>query len=108
MRHELHALKPWSGLLGGFLCWYAAHDLGFYFSDFNCRHQWIVPSIHLLALAASVYFTWISFAVLRSEKPDVQGKRGFVSLVSTGAGAVFSLVILYQGVATLIFKGCER
>jgi hypothetical protein len=99
----------WSGIFGGFIFWYAAHDLGFYYSAYNCFHRWILPTIHLIAFVGGLICVWLSYrAMSSSESPTIPGGRDFMARVGVGAGSIFTLVILWQGIAAIIYSGCER
>jgi hypothetical protein len=94
---------PLAGFFGGVTFWFAAHEIGFYFSDYNCRHSWILPFVHLIALLGSVGSGLISYKCAKSET-----KFNYNSGIGIAAAALFSLVITWQGIATLIYSGCER
>lgn len=97
--------SPWIGILGGAIAWYSAHELGFYFSDFNCHHRAILPIVHVVALAAALWCTWLSFRAIHDQ--PTSSKR-FIAMVGVAAGALFSYVVFQQLIATLIYSGCER
>jgi hypothetical protein len=99
----------WAGILGGAFVWYLAHELGFFFSDFNCRHRWVIRVVHLLALAGSVYCGVLSYRAWKSSHhPPTDEKRAFLSLIGTLAALIFTTVVLWQTVATFLYSGCER
>jgi hypothetical protein len=95
----------WVGLIGGAAAWYGAHELGFYFSNANCARPWIAPVVHVIALSIAVVATLLSF---RADPEHSRGGGSFVRAVGMGAGALFALLILWQGVATIIYSGCEQ
>jgi uncharacterized membrane protein len=97
---------PWIGIFGGAALWYGAHDLGFYFSDYNCRHTWILPTIHVLFFLACLICAGLSFRIWR--RGDREAVRTWVAGIGVAAAFLFSLVILWQGIATFIYSGCER
>lgn len=96
----------WAGIAGGAAFWYAAHDLGFYFSPLDCQLPWILPLLHMLAFAGCLGSGWLSLRVWSASRGTAA--ENFVALVGVAAAAFFALVILQQGIGTLIFNGCER
>jgi hypothetical protein len=96
LRREL----PWAGVFGGFLFWYLAHDIGFYFSGHGCNYSWVPRVIHVVCFLGAVFATFLSFRTWRENK--------MTPLLNVSAGALFSLVILWQGIATFVYAGCER
>ena len=111
MRHEI--LKgwawPWAGVFGGAAFWYAAHDLSTYLLNVNCRHIWVAPFIHIIALIGAIASGYLSYRAW----PDGDSSNrdrflSFSSMVGVAAAALFALVILWQGVAAIVFSGCER
>ncbi|MDD5460068.1 MAG: hypothetical protein PHG00_00275 [Methylococcales bacterium] len=101
---------PWAGVFGGAAFWYAAHDLATYLSAFNCRHGWVAASIHLIALLGAMGCGILSYQTLPGSGSDGSERRRltFSGGIGMAAAALFSLVILWQGIATLIYSGCER
>jgi hypothetical protein len=101
-------VHPACGIFGGAIAWYLAHDIGFYYSHTNCDHRWILPTVHVLAFIVSVSCAWISFHSLPKDKSlGLESRQGFFAIVGTAAGSLFSLVILFQGIAAFIYSGCE-
>jgi hypothetical protein len=107
-------LRGFAGIFGGAISWYFAHEIGFYLAHLNCAHHWIVPAVHLVALAASTTCVWISYRArvtedrVTKDKVNLETQQGFFSSVGVAAGALFTLVILWQGVASIFYSGCER
>jgi hypothetical protein len=95
-------VMPWSGLIVGALAWYGAHELGFYLLRPNCQQPWIVPVIHLVALLLT------AGAGAASLMAEPRRPRSPMAWIGLGAAALFALVIAWQGVAGLIYSGCER
>jgi hypothetical protein len=91
------------GLLAGPIAWYTAHEIGFYYSDYNCHHPWILPMVHILALLVALFGTWYSFVNWFRTKQTTFG-----ALIGIASGLLFSLVILWQGLALFFFSGCDR
>jgi hypothetical protein len=106
---NISTVPGWAGLFGGAVAWYGAHDLSFYLVRANCSsHHWIAPSIHIAALAIAVTCGLISYRTLRTEQEWPTDVRGFAALVGTAAATLFSIAIVWQGIATLVYTGCER
>jgi hypothetical protein len=101
--HDL--VIAWAGLLIGAIAWYAAHELSFYLVRDNCRSPWIAPAIHLAALAAAVGGGIVSAGARRAARDEMQLMSAWIG---AGAAALFSLALLFQGVASLVYSGCER
>lgn len=109
MVEQLKRYNPIAGLFGGFFFWYFAHELGFFLSNYNCHHSWILPAIHFVCLIGGLFSGWISLQLLRECEFDIsQGKAGLLPMISVAAASIFSVVILWQGIAALVFNGCER
>jgi hypothetical protein len=96
-----------AGLMAGAGAWYAAHDLSFYWSGNNCQHGWIAPTIHGIALIVCLCGGALSARTFRRTEPSM-GPQYFLALLGSLGGLLFTLVILWQGVATLVYTGCER
>ena len=96
----------WAGIAGGALFWYGAHELGFYFSKMDCHQPWILPLLHILTLAGCLGSGWLSWRVWSAGRGT--GAENLVAAVGVAAAALFALVVLQQGIGTIIFSGCER
>jgi hypothetical protein len=97
-------LQAWSGLPIGLLAWYGAHEIGFYMLASDCAARgWLVLTMHVIALSIALTGAALSAATLKSN-----GDAKFGAIVGLGTGLLFAFVILWQGVATLIYSGCER
>lgn len=99
---------PWAGVFGGAFFWYGAHDLGLYFSAYNCTHPWFVPFVHFVAFIGSIICGLLSFQAWPDGVIDRTQRRGFSAGIGMASASLFTLVILWQGLATLIYSGCER
>jgi len=99
---------PWLGVFGGAAAWYAAHDLGTYLLTVNCHHPWLVPLIHLAALAAAAWCGWRAWQAWPDETGEDNTRKlmAFSSGIGTAAAGLFAVVILWQGIAALVFNGC--
>jgi hypothetical protein len=98
----------WAGLFAGGFAWYAAHDLSLYLVRQNCTtSQLIAPLIHLVALAIALGGGFISYREIRTIRAGGHA-YSFAALVGFAAAILLSIVIVWQGVATLVYTGCER
>jgi hypothetical protein len=103
----------WLAPLGAAAIWYSAHELGFYFSDFNCGHLWILPTIHVLALLACASLGWMSYVTRpnpakRQRALAIDDTQVIGSYIGMATVALFFIVILWQAIATFAYSGCER
>ncbi len=81
-----------------------------------CAHQ--VPLIPLFALAMAIcsfcagFLSWRGYVTATpTPLPDSTGAgrpHSFVALMGMAIAALFTVVILLQGAAGLVFHGCER
>ncbi len=101
---------PWLGVFGGAAAWYAAHDLGTYLTTVNCHHPWLVPLIHLVALVVAVACGWRAWQAWPTGTADDNPRnlQAFSAGIGTAAAALFAIVILWQGMASLVFNGCAQ
>ena len=106
---RFRGVASWAGLFAGGLAWYAAHDLSFYLVRHNCTTSHIIaPLIHLVALAIALGGGFISYREIRT--PPGAGKEAYTFGATIGftAALLLSVVIVWQGIATLVYTGCER
>jgi hypothetical protein len=102
-------MRGWAGLFGGILGWYGAHELGVFFSDYNCHHRWILPIAQIVPLLVVIFCGRVSYISIKEKKQQANTSSAlFAPLVGTGGAVIFSIVIFLQAVATLIYSGCER
>lgn len=96
----------WAGLYGGALLWYIAHDLSVYVTNHDCKYLWVAPLIHIIAFIGTIFCGLLSYRA----NADDNGKNllGFSSLIGTAAAGLFALVIVYQGIAIIVFRSCVR
>ncbi len=98
---------PFAGLIGGMLFWYAAHEAGFYLSPYHCDRRWVEPVVQLAGLLGAMASGYLSLRALNA------GDRGdepfhFAALIGCGAAAIFSLVIAWHALATIVYQSCAR
>jgi hypothetical protein len=98
----------WAGLFAGGFAWYGAHDLSLYLVRQNCTTSHVIaPLIHLVALAIALGGGLISYREIRAGGAGNHA-YSFAASVGFAAALLLSVVILWQGVATLVYTGCER
>lgn len=108
MNMRAESTWSWAGLFGAALAWYGAHQLGLYFSDLNCTHRWIVPSLQLAGLLLTMLAALPPWRTLRAEDRPTGGPLQFASLLALGAAGIFGLALIFQAAASLVYDGCAR
>ena len=104
----------WAGLAAGPIAWAVATQVHFAIVPWTCVHG----GRHLLVPVLAVLFAIIaaSGAIVswraRNRLPSPGGEAGghpyaFLARVAAGLAALFTLVILMQGAAGVLFSGCE-
>lgn len=100
---------PWAGVFGGAFFWYLAHEIGFYFSDYHCKENLILPSIHVISLLGSIASGVISFRVgMHRMAASNENKYSLTTGINVAAATLFSIVIIWQLIATFVYSGCAR
>ena len=97
-----------SGLISGSLAWAVSTQLNYALVPWQCGNQaypipWVALVLALTAVAGA--------AVSLRAWWNAGAGRGGIKLaagVATLAGLLFAAVILLQGMAALVFTGCER
>jgi hypothetical protein len=104
----------WSGLLAGPAAWAISTQLNYAIVPWQCAHgvaiiPYISLALALLALLGGV-LSWRARkkggAPLKPERAT--GTENFVASLGLLAAALFALVIVMQGAASLILDGCVR
>ncbi|MDB5411956.1 MAG: hypothetical protein JWR10_291 [Rubritepida sp.] len=96
--------RAWTGLFAGVAAWYLAHEATLYFTRVNCRHFWVAPLFDLAGLALALAGGFVSWRTLRGSSEEV---TDFGAWIGTGAALLFSIVLLWQALATGFYSGCE-
>ncbi|WP_262297890.1 hypothetical protein [Microvirga sesbaniae] len=107
---------PSAGVFAGPIAWLADTQVNYAAVPWVCAHQ--VPFIPVFAAAMAVislaggYLSWRGYASeAPTPAPDSTGAgrpHRFVALMGIAIAVLFTLVILLQGAAGLVFHGCER
>jgi hypothetical protein len=104
---------PAAGLIAGPAAWAVSTQAGYAATASICASRASLLMFLTAALLAALSFggACISYAaapqLLDHGRPDGH-PRTFLAAISVGAGILFSMVIMLQGVAALAFTGCER
>jgi hypothetical protein len=98
----------WAGLIIGPLAWLIATELNYALALWQCKNgiypvPWIALLLALIALAGGA----ISLQHWRRREAALSS-LSFAAAIATLASGLFAIVILLQGLAGLIFTGCER
>jgi len=104
----------WAGLVSGPLSWVISTQANYALVELQCANgmgltHWVAFAAALIAaLGACLSLpAWLS-----AEKPPAPPHRlqtrRFVAAIGFGAGLLFALITVMQGVAAVIFTGCER
>lgn len=103
----------WAGLLAGPVAWGAATQANYALVHWQCTHN--VPVIQILALcflavAAGGLLSWRAWQQGgASFKPERElSTERFVSALGMMVTALFALIIIIQGTASLILDECIR
>lgn len=110
----LRAGISWSGLLCGPLAWAISTQLNYALVDWQCRNK--VPVIPLAALLLALFALAggaLSWQAWRESGGGVETRREgdterFTAMLGMLAAALFALVVIMQGMASLILDECIR
>jgi hypothetical protein len=107
-RHAGRYLVAWSGLMSGPTAWAVSTQLNYAIVPWQCgNHAYPIPWIALLLAFAALAGSIVSLHAWRTATGD-EGAVTLAAGVGAAAGFLFTAVILLQGLASLIFTGCER
>jgi hypothetical protein len=101
-------LAAWCGLILSPAAWLASTQFNFALASWQCVHKsypipWVALFLAVIAMAGGL----VSFSFWRRQE-DSEASLTFAAGVATLLSALLMLVILLQGLAGLIFTGCER
>lgn len=103
----------WAGLVSGPAAWAVTLQVDYSTAFWQC-HAGFRPTalFSLIGAAAALSGALLSWRAVRDRKhgtipPEAARTRAFLASTSTGIGALFTLILLAQAVAGLIFSGCE-
>jgi hypothetical protein len=108
MNYQWPKSLAWAGLMGGFLSWYGAHELGTYFSAWNCHHHWILPLVHFIAVITCVLSGQVSWKTWLKYGKDLSPDQFYAPFIGVVGSSLFFIVLVWQTIATFIYSGCER
>ena len=102
----------WAGLVAGPTAWALSTQINYTIATRICAHAGyatvlVTVVLALLAAAGSILSWQARRAIQAGSHPTTSHADAFGAIVSAGAAALFTLVILLQGVAGLVFYGCE-
>lgn len=109
-------MMPWAGLAAGPGAWAAHTQIAYALAPWTCGHKinLVAPlaALSVIVALAGAAISWRAWHILPQQGPldapvSEQPKR-FVAAMGTGLGFLFALVILMQGVASLVLSGCAR
>jgi hypothetical protein len=112
-------LTRWSssaGLWIGALAWATSTQLNYALVPWVCSTgnritPWIAAALAIVALVG-VGVSWSAFMHRRrhllSARPTAGTPHGMLAVIGMGAGTLFALIIVMQGVAGLFLTGCEK
>jgi len=112
MRRDLtETVQSWSGLFGGAGAWFASQQAGAWKVLPQCADHglWVV-AINVVALAVALGAATLSWRV--RHVPDTSEMRAermnFIAVMCAGIAVLCTLAIVLQGLAGVVFQGCER
>ena len=107
---------PSAGLWAGPLAWLAGQQATYSLVPWMCANHLQVAHVATLTTAligiAGGYLSWVAWQNASSEPPADRLGGGrphrFVAAIGMLVAALFTLIVLTQGVAAFILDGCER
>jgi hypothetical protein len=105
------SIGPWSGFAAGPLAWAASTQANYTWVTLQCGNgtritTWIAVAFACFAIGGA-YLSWRSIDAVEGVGIPLRTHR-FIAKLGMAMGILFTLVILFQLAATLIFAGCER
>jgi hypothetical protein len=105
----------WTGAIAAPLCWFIQQLLASWLVPADCRgRQWLVPSLWIgfsVLLLAAMLVSWRDLRRV-SRAGDRAGfserRARFVGTAGTVMPMIFLLAMAWQGIAGLVYSGCER
>lgn len=107
---------PSAGIYAGPAAWLISTQVNYAAVPWVCAHQVpLIPVIALVMAGLSLlggFLSWRGYAAAApTPHPDSTGAgrpHRFVALMGIAIALLFTVVILLQGAAGLVFHGCER
>jgi len=105
----------WLGCAAGPVCWYAHEQLSLWLMPITCDQRRWVPLALWPILALVLVVAGVGSWRARRRLPSLQAHAGraeqravFVTFTGTIMPLIFLLVVMWQGIAGLVYSGCER
>lgn len=108
----------WCGVLGGPIAWLVQLQANYALVPWVCRHggRWALTAMSVIFLFLSLAAMGVCLAFWRrprTREKDIAGavvaeRCRFLARLGMWTGALFFLVILAQGIATMIFNPCSQ
>ena len=107
---------PSAGLYAGPVAWFISTQGNYALTPWMCANKIpVVPMLAVLLVALSLFggfLSWRAFAMARFAPPHDETSAGrphrFVAVIGIMMAVLFALVIMVQGIAGVVFTGCER
>ena len=107
---------PSAGLFAGPLAWFVSTQGNYALTPWMCANKTpVVPMLAAAMVAISLFGGFLSWRAFASASPlphpDVTGAgrpHRFVAAIGIMMAVLFALVIAVQGMAGVVFNGCER
>ena len=104
----------WAGLATGPIAWAVATQVHYAVVPWTCAHggrHVLVPGLAVLFAIVAASGAIVSWRA-RRQLPPPEGEAGghphaFLARMAAGLALLFTLVILMQGAAGVLFSGCE-
>jgi hypothetical protein len=104
----------WAGLALGPFAWGSTLQANYAFADWQCAHGFsVTPWISVAGLLLAALGAGLSYRAMRAvdagpPPPRTLDTRRFLATIGLYAALIFLVINGLQGVASLIFTGCER
>ena len=113
--HARDVWAGWAGFFAGPVCWFAQQELALWLLPADCgKRWWISPSISaLFAIIVAIAALLASRSARRLPAPAegagfAARRTRFIALLGTISPLFFLAAIAWQGIAGLVYSGCER
>ena len=104
-------MVAWSGFAAGPLAWAVSTQASYAWVSLKCsdgvRPTTLIALTFAFFALGGTYLSWRSVRDVDAVDIPLRTHR-FIANLGIGTGLLFTLVILFQLAATLIFVGCER
>lgn len=105
----------WAGLASGAAGWFISTSAGYAAAPLSCGNPsgpalWITIACILLAAGGGIlsWPAWKARPTSDADDAEAAAPRLMLAFVSVSAAALFSAIILMQGLGVLMLTGCER